>query len=497
MKKAFCLLITLFFIIQMIEIIPGGKPENIDTPPDTTYSAKAVKSLTGYKICIDPGHGGSDTGAVGYDGDGYPNEKDFNLDIGLRVRELLEGDGATVIMTRTTDTDVSLQGRCDVANTNSADIFLSIHFNSGAEAAHGTETFYWEKYDLSTYSVAGKNLSDAVQTELISRLGLTDRGSKKDYSYFGYNLYVLNHTTMPAALTEIAFISNQTEYILSNTSVFRQDATYSIYHGICEYFKATPKDYPPFIEITGPENNTGVEGEIKITADVTDDYEVGWVRMKINNGVWQWDSSPPHEWIWETRNEENGSYTIMVEANDTVDNRTNKTITVNVTNQHFTLQISPGWNLITLPLNTTYDRAGDLAASILNCTHIGKWNTGAQEFEMYEKIADNNNFTLQNGIGYIVYTNTSSQIVLSGTNITIATINLNVGWNNIGWYNFTKTKAENLGQNITNCTDVAYWNVTLSRFIIHPINTNISDFGIEKGSGYFVYVTEASTWTHE
>ncbi|MCG2826291.1 MAG: N-acetylmuramoyl-L-alanine amidase, partial [Thermoplasmatales archaeon] len=491
MKKAFCLLITLFFIIQMIEIIPGGKPENIDTPPDTTYSAKTAKTLTGYKICIDPGHGGSDPGAAGYDGDGYPNEKDFTLDIGLRLRDLLEGDGATVIMTRETDKAVNdppkdvdddgdidqadeLQARCNIANENNTNISVSIHFNSAVESAHGTETFYWEKYDLSTYSAEGKNLSDAVQAELVSRLGLTDRGSKKDYSYFGYNLYVLNHTTMPAVLTEIAFISNQTEFSLSNTSVFRQDAVISIYHGICEYFKVTPKDYPPFIEITWPENNSDVEGEIKISADVTDDFGVGWVRMKINDDPWQWDSTPPHEWTWESRDVENGSYTIMAEANDTVDNRANKTVTVNVTNQHFTLQFNTGWNLITLPLNTTYDRAGDLAASILNCTHIGKWNTSAQEFEMYEKSVDNNNFTLQNGIGYIVYTNTSSQIVLSGTNITSATINLNIGWNSIGWHNFTKTKAENLGQNITNCTAVAYWNVTLSRFIVHPVSTDIS-----------------------
>ncbi|MBU4190067.1 MAG: hypothetical protein KJ886_03610, partial [Candidatus Thermoplasmatota archaeon] len=68
-------------------------------------------------------------------------------------------------------------------------------------------------------------------------------------------------------------------------------------------------------------------------------------------------------------------------------------------------------------------------------------------------------------------------------------------WNSIGWHNFTKTKAENLGQNITNCTAVAYWNVTLSRFIVHPVSTDISDFDIERGMACFVYVTTSSTWT--
>ena len=485
MKKVFCLLIVLFFIFQPLT---GTINDNTEPINANIILTKAVKSLTGCKICVDPGHGGSDPGASGYDGAGYPDEKDFNLNVSLALRDLLEGDGAAVVMTRTEDIDVNLSERCRIANENNTDIFVSIHCNSYTdETVNGTETYY---HTSLTANSAAANLSNFIQDELIQHLNRTNRGVKQaDY-------YVLRETNMPATLTELVFISNKIEFELMCKAIFRQDCAYAVYHGICSNFSQTPKDYSPFVEITNPSNNTTVEGVIKITADVTDDFGVGWVRMKINDGSWQWDSTPPHEWVWETRDEENGTYIIMVEANDTINNRINKTVTVTIINQHFTRLFSSGWNFITLPLNTTYEYAGDLANNILNSTHIGKWNTSSQQFEFYVKNTDTNNFTLQQGSGYMVYTNTTSSLMLTGTNITNITINMDAGWNSIGWHNFTKTKAENLGQNITNCTAVAYWNVTLGRFITHPINTDISDFGIERGMGCFVYVTTSSTWTY-
>ncbi|MBA3043653.1 hypothetical protein FP804_00780 [archaeon] len=99
------------------------------------------------------------------------------------------------------------------------------------------------------------------------------------------------------------------------------------------------------------------------------------------------------------------------------------------------------------------------------------------------------------GVGYYIYVDTKSRIDITGITPSTTTVDLNIGWNSIGWHNFTKTKAENLGQNITNCTAVAYWNVTLSRFIVHPVSTDISDFDIERGMACFVYVTTSSTWT--
>jgi len=205
--------------------------------------------ITPLKVCIDPGHGGSDPGAVGYNGDAYPNEEDINLDIALKLKALLEAKNIKVIMTRATDTTVTLQQRCDIANNNNCDIFVSIHCNSHEkESAHGTETYYYPG------SVKGLDLANHVQSELVKQIGLTDRGTKSE------TYYVLKHTNMPAALTEVAFISNQTEFNLLSDSAFRQKAAQGIANGILEYFKKkglTITAYSPVdLVVTDPDGLT-------------------------------------------------------------------------------------------------------------------------------------------------------------------------------------------------------------------------------------------------
>ncbi len=135
-------------------------------------------ALVGRIICIDAGHGGTDTGTTGLDGPGYPEEKDHNLDMALYLKTLLLEKGATVVMTRETDVTVSLADRCTIANTASADIFLSIHCNAIASATtQGTETFYWG-VDAGTYSINGSRLAENVNEEQVDHLGSNDRGAK-------------------------------------------------------------------------------------------------------------------------------------------------------------------------------------------------------------------------------------------------------------------------------------------------------------------------------
>ena len=76
-------------------------------------------------VCIDAGHGGSDTGAISPDGSLY--EKDDNLKLALKVKEYLESMNLNVVMTRTDDTYVVLNERCKIANTNNVDLFVSLH----------------------------------------------------------------------------------------------------------------------------------------------------------------------------------------------------------------------------------------------------------------------------------------------------------------------------------------------------------------------------------
>ena len=153
------------------------------------------------KVVIDPGHGGSDPGAIG---NGIV-EKAINLRVALRLKELLEldtldpsgGGDWDVRMTRTNDTFVSLAGRVAVANSWGADLFVSIHHNGfSSPAAHGTETFSFASGTL------GAGLRDRLQSELLAAHGLTNRGSKTA------NFYVLREALMPAALTEAGFVTS-------------------------------------------------------------------------------------------------------------------------------------------------------------------------------------------------------------------------------------------------------------------------------------------------
>lgn len=151
-----------------------------------------------YKICIDPGHGGSDPGATGCS----QVEKTNNVNLGNKfwnwqLRDCYDGAGGGYwngIRTRTTDVYVSLQGRCDISNNNAVHRFMSNHNNACGCGATGTETFSYS----STGTGAG--LRNRVQARMIAAWGLTNRGNKTA------NFYVLKYTNAPATLCEVGFI---------------------------------------------------------------------------------------------------------------------------------------------------------------------------------------------------------------------------------------------------------------------------------------------------
>lgn len=177
------------------------------------------------KVCIDPGHGGSQPGAVGYSG---TLEKDITLSVSLKLRDILKTKGLTVIMTRETDKDVrtkpsqnELQARCDVANKVNADYFVSIHCNAAEDKkAHGTETWYSDK------DAKSKVLANSIQSELVKQIGRANRGVKVG------NYYVTNSTKMPAVLVELAFISNPEEEKLLIDPAFQWKCALGIANGI-------------------------------------------------------------------------------------------------------------------------------------------------------------------------------------------------------------------------------------------------------------------------
>jgi N-acetylmuramoyl-L-alanine amidase len=163
------------------------------------------------KICVDPGHGGSDPGGVG----SGQQEKVNVLDSGLRFRTWLNtdtndaggGGSWSVIMTRTTDVFVDLSVRASFANNNAADRFMSIH-NNACCGGTGTETFAY-----TSASANSLDLRNKVQQRGVEAWGLTNRGNKTA------NFAVLRETNMPAELAELGFIDNSldSQYVGSAT----------------------------------------------------------------------------------------------------------------------------------------------------------------------------------------------------------------------------------------------------------------------------------------
>ena len=151
-------------------------------------------------ICIDPGHGGTDVGAVR----GNRYEKSDNLRMAKAVKALLEAQGVKVVLTRDNDANPSLSGRCDIANNAKADYFLSIHRNSfGNQTATGAEIWVHHAAQQSTIGKAQKILD-----EVLAVCG-KDRGVKKGYTGNPNADYAINReSNMASALLELLFISS-------------------------------------------------------------------------------------------------------------------------------------------------------------------------------------------------------------------------------------------------------------------------------------------------
>ena len=172
-------------------------------------------------VCIDPGHGGTDPGAV----NGAFTEKYVALEIAKALKKELLERGYIVYKTRSEDVFHTPYQKAKYANQVNADIFVSIHCNSAAnESAHGTETL---SFDLDGKSFF---LAQAIQKSLIAATTLTNRGVKQRR-----DLIVLNTTSMPAALVETAFISNPEEKRLLMTDAFRKKTAKAIAEGIDSY----------------------------------------------------------------------------------------------------------------------------------------------------------------------------------------------------------------------------------------------------------------------
>lgn len=206
-------------------------------PAVKNYSVTAAdrKALSGKIICIDPGHGGSDVGAVGRINGKSVYEKDITLSIALPLRDMLTSAGAKVIMTRATDKDVyaawddavtELQARCDVANKAGADAFVSIHIDSFSNpSVDGTTAYYYPKNSNDLL------LAQMLHQACMDSLSIPDRGVRSN------DFYVNVHTSMPSVLMEMGFITNYDRVRMLTSSWAPKSIARSLFEGLVHYFQ--------------------------------------------------------------------------------------------------------------------------------------------------------------------------------------------------------------------------------------------------------------------
>ncbi len=198
----------------------------------TVFSAlQGLGSPGSFLLFIDPGHGGGDPGAVG---NGL-REKDLNLDIALRLRNILNSEykNVQVVLSRDRDQSLELIDRTNMANRLNADYFLSLHINAGG--GRGFESYIYNGKVSDKTINAQQIIHDHVAKGLAQKYGVRDRGKKRA------NFHVLRESKMPAILLENLFIDNPQDAQLLNNPQFRQDLARLIAEGVAKAFNLAKK----------------------------------------------------------------------------------------------------------------------------------------------------------------------------------------------------------------------------------------------------------------
>jgi len=259
--------------LAALPLVPSPKrpqalaPDAKGTPERVTSSAFP---LAVRRVVLDAGHGGTDPGATAKD----LLEKEITLDIGLRLKTLLEQNGFEVVVTREADRTIALKDRAVLANDSKSDIFVSIHVNALEKhtESRGIETYYLgttndpkltelaaRENRVSGYSVSdmrnlledvyagaradeSHQLATAVQKTLYTSLRKEDAGLE-NWGVKRAPFIVLASTDMPAVLAEVGCISNEKEAALLRAPEYRQKIAAALFEGIRAYAGAPAKGH--------------------------------------------------------------------------------------------------------------------------------------------------------------------------------------------------------------------------------------------------------------
>ncbi|MDJ0636032.1 MAG: N-acetylmuramoyl-L-alanine amidase [Xenococcaceae cyanobacterium MO_188.B29] len=206
---------------------PSNRPLTIQVPqPENRTLSKPLPSRPVPRskplVIIDPGHGGQDPGTVGIGG---LREKDIVLPISLDVAEGLRKQGIEVRMTRDSDYFVSLKGRTEFANKTDASLFVSIHANAinmSRPDVNGLETYYYQD---------GRRLAEVIHWSILNSINIKNRNIRRA------RFYVLRHSSMPAVLVEVGFVTGAEDAPRLKDPTHRSQMADAIIRGIVQYIK--------------------------------------------------------------------------------------------------------------------------------------------------------------------------------------------------------------------------------------------------------------------
>ena len=201
--------------------------------------------LKGWKIFIDPGHGGEDRRGKGPAGDAI--EADVNLRVSLTVRDYLERAGAKVILSRDKDSTVALSDRSILANASGCDIFISVHHNAvcGSDRlTNYTSTWYHAREGHKDYNPCNWDIAKYIQRDLAYVMGNNGPLASFDGTLSDFIVYpnsgfsVLRHTKIPAVLLEGSFFSSTYEEQRLKIPEFNDIQAWGIFRGLGKYVRA-------------------------------------------------------------------------------------------------------------------------------------------------------------------------------------------------------------------------------------------------------------------
>ncbi len=231
-KKRLTLMVSCIFLsLFVFALTTGNKEQN-------NYIETVSLPVSGKVVVVDAGHGVPDEGAESSNG---TTEAQTNLKIALKLQNLLEQSGCTVILTRSDENAIydidsktlkqkkisDIKNRVKIGNESSADLFVSIHLNKIPQSQYdGWQTFYKEG------SEEGKRLAELIQTNLNDAIQKENNRVAKTID----NVYIIKHVEIPTTIVECGFLSNPEEEKLLLEDEYQNKLAWGIYNGIIDYF---------------------------------------------------------------------------------------------------------------------------------------------------------------------------------------------------------------------------------------------------------------------